>query len=317
MKVPWDIFWESEAVDGQGRPARRQARRALACRCSATRCTRARSPTSTPRIPAIIAKAGAATSRSSPTSATSRSTITDYQTLPEGKTWLHHSWSGDLLAAALYYLPQGHEAGGALVLGPRRGTASCRTTTSGSRRRPRSPLLAHAFLNFMLDEKNAYDNFVQFNGYMPPQNTIDGDSLVKEGLIPKTLAAAVILRPDQFANNQELLALSVEGEHALAAGLVEVQGRLVESRGTLDLARARLPGVVWLSVFFLVALYAVLCVALGNQNTLNEPSRSGTRSTGTSATCSRRCATSGAAGRSSRSSCARSPTSRSRWRSRS
>ena len=31
------------------------------------------------------------------------------------------------------------------------------------------------------------------------------------------------------------------------------------------------PGVVWLSVFFLVAMYAVLCVALGNQNTLNQP----------------------------------------------
>jgi spermidine/putrescine transport system permease protein len=31
------------------------------------------------------------------------------------------------------------------------------------------------------------------------------------------------------------------------------------------------PGVAWLSVFFLVALYAVLCVALGNQNTLNQP----------------------------------------------
>ncbi len=32
-----------------------------------------------------------------------------------------------------------------------------------------------------------------------------------------------------------------------------------------------LPGVVWLSLFFLVAFYAVLCVAFGNQNTLNEP----------------------------------------------
>jgi ABC-type spermidine/putrescine transport system permease subunit I len=31
------------------------------------------------------------------------------------------------------------------------------------------------------------------------------------------------------------------------------------------------PGVVWLSVFFLVAMYTVLCVALGNQNTLNQP----------------------------------------------
>jgi spermidine/putrescine transport system permease protein len=32
-----------------------------------------------------------------------------------------------------------------------------------------------------------------------------------------------------------------------------------------------LPGVAWLSVFFLVALYAVLSVALGNQDTLAQP----------------------------------------------
>jgi hypothetical protein len=62
----------------------------------------------------------------------------------------------------------------------------------------------------MLDRKNAYDNFVQFNGYTPPQKTIDGESLVKQGLIPESIAGAV-LRPDQFANNQELLALSVDG----------------------------------------------------------------------------------------------------------
>jgi ABC-type spermidine/putrescine transport system permease subunit I len=32
-----------------------------------------------------------------------------------------------------------------------------------------------------------------------------------------------------------------------------------------------LPGVAWLTVFFLVAFYAVVCVAFGNQNTLSEP----------------------------------------------
>jgi ABC-type spermidine/putrescine transport system permease subunit I len=32
-----------------------------------------------------------------------------------------------------------------------------------------------------------------------------------------------------------------------------------------------LPGVAWLSLFFLVSFYAVICVAFGNQNTLNEP----------------------------------------------
>jgi len=43
----------------------------------------------------------------------------------------------------------------------------------------------------------------------------------------------------------------------------------VESRWIWRVLAA--PGVVWLSVFFLVAMYTVLCVALGNQDTLNQP----------------------------------------------
>ena len=72
-------------------------------------------------------------------------------------------------------------------------------------------MLAHHFLNFLLDERNAYDNFVQFNGYTPPQNAIDAETLIKRGVIPRSLTEAVV-RPDQFAANQELLQLSVQGE---------------------------------------------------------------------------------------------------------
>ena len=43
----------------------------------------------------------------------------------------------------------------------------------------------------------------------------------------------------------------------------------MESRWTWRILA--LPGVAWLSLFFLVSFYAVLCVAFGNQNTLNEP----------------------------------------------
>ena len=75
----------------------------------------------------------------------------------------------------------------------------------------KSPALAHEFINFFLDEKNAYDNFVNFTGYTPPQKNIDADSLIKQGLIPKSLTQAVV-RPDQFAANQELLQLSVQGQ---------------------------------------------------------------------------------------------------------
>jgi hypothetical protein len=63
----------------------------------------------------------------------------------------------------------------------------------------------------MLDEKNAYNNFVNFNGYTPPQKGIDAETVLKQGLIPKSLEQA-ILRPDQFAANQELLQLSVTGQ---------------------------------------------------------------------------------------------------------
>jgi spermidine/putrescine-binding protein len=72
-------------------------------------------------------------------------------------------------------------------------------------------VLAHQFLNFFLDEKNAYDNFINFTGYTPPQKTIDAQRLIKQGVIPKTLEQAVV-RPDQFSANQELLQLSVIGQ---------------------------------------------------------------------------------------------------------
>jgi len=47
------------------------------------------------------------------------------------------------------------------------------------------------------------------------------------------------------------------------------EAALVGSRWTWRLLA--LPGVVWLSVFFLLAFYAVVAVAFGNQNTLSEP----------------------------------------------
>jgi spermidine/putrescine-binding protein len=78
-------------------------------------------------------------------------------------------------------------------------------------RAAKNPVLAHHFLDFMLEERNAYDNFVNFAGYTPPQNAIDAAVLIKRGLIPRSLARAVV-RPDQFAANQELLQLSIDGE---------------------------------------------------------------------------------------------------------
>ena len=71
--------------------------------------------------------------------------------------------------------------------------------------------LAHRFIDFMSGEKIAYENMVDYVGATPPQNAITAESLIKSGLIPESLTRAVV-RPEQFAFNQELLQLSVEGE---------------------------------------------------------------------------------------------------------
>ena len=207
MKVPWDIFWESSEWKGKvgllddERDALAMPMQRDAMRTGAT-------PDLNTDDAAIIAKAGRDLQQLT-SICNIKVTITDYQTLPEAKSWLHHSWSGDLLSAALYYLPKGTKPEVLSFWGPDKNGV-VQNDLIWILRKSSKPVLAHAFLNFMLDEKNAYDNFVQFNGYSPPQNNIDGSSLVKQGLIPKTLAPAV-LRPDQFANNQELLALSVAG----------------------------------------------------------------------------------------------------------
>ena len=158
-------------------------------------------------------------------------------------------------------------------------------------RTAKNPALAHRFINYMLDAKVAYDNMVNFVGYTPPQNSITAESLIKSGLIPKSLTAAVI-RPDQFAFNQQLLQLTVEGAALLGRGLVEVQGRLSDELA-LDLAAARAPGRR------LADRLLPARVLRRHRGRLRQPEhalgagrRSGTRSTGTSATCSPRCRTS-------------------------
>jgi len=208
MDVPWDIFWHSQAYrgrvgllddkrDGLSVPMQRDAMHAGV------------RPDLNTEDPAIVKKAGVDLEQLTGI-CNIKVTITDYQTLPEAKTWLHHSWSGDVVGAAIYYMPKGVKPDVLSYWAPdKNGVVQNDFLCIG--RRSKSPALAHAFLNYLLDEKNAYDNFVQQNGYIPPQKQIDAELLIKQGLIPKTLTGAVT-RPDQFAFNQELLQLSVQGE---------------------------------------------------------------------------------------------------------
>jgi spermidine/putrescine transport system substrate-binding protein len=119
-----------------------------------------------------------------------------YQTVPEDKAWLNQAWSGDMLAGYFYYLPD-KETGKLLRFwnpgygnGPIGNDMWCICSTT------KKPVLAHLFLNYMLDNGVAYKNFVDFNGYQPPLNEIQSESLIKKGVIPETLGSSVLSEHD-------------------------------------------------------------------------------------------------------------------------
>ncbi len=123
--------------------------------------------------------------------------ITSYQTLPQGNSWLNHTWSGQMLSAVFAFLPKGTDPSVLQYWAAPKGKgpiqndmwAVCSTTTK--------PVLAHLFLNFLLDQDNAYNNFVNFTGYQPPQNSITAESLIAKNVIPPNLRTAII-SPDDF-----------------------------------------------------------------------------------------------------------------------
>ncbi len=208
MDVPWDIFWHSQPYRGKV-GLLDDKRDALSMPMQRSAMHSGLRPDLNTEDPTIIAAAGDDLAKLNGV-CNIKVTITDFQTLPEGKTVLHHAWSGDLLAGAFYYMPKGVSPDVLSFWGPdQNGVVQNDLLIVG--RSAKNPVLAHEFINFFLDERNAYNNFVNYNGYVPPQKNIDADLLVKRGLIPKSLVSAVV-RPDQFAANQELLQLSIDGE---------------------------------------------------------------------------------------------------------
>jgi spermidine/putrescine transport system substrate-binding protein len=57
------------------------------------------------------------------------------------------------------------------------------------------PVLAHMFINYLLDEKVAIKNF-SWLGYQPPLNGATADELVAQGLVPENVVSAVVTEED-------------------------------------------------------------------------------------------------------------------------
>jgi spermidine/putrescine transport system substrate-binding protein len=135
--------------------------------------------------------------------------IADYETVPAGRVLLHHAWSGDMIAGVISYLPKGtkpdvlsywYQPQGGPIFNDIITVAASAT----------KPVIAHRFLNYMLDDKVAYENFTGYVGYQPPLNSIDTDKLFDEGILPRTLSRAVVTR-EAYANGNAYLTLSAKG----------------------------------------------------------------------------------------------------------
>ena len=148
-----------------------------------------------------------------------------YSGMPEGKFGVHHSWSGDVVGAQ-YYFPQGGDPSVLRFLWPPKSSASSAggyvsNDSLAVTANAENPVLAHMFIDYLLDEDVAIKNF-SWLGYQPPQNGLDPDRLIDEEYVPSNLASAIIQKED-FSMGQVPVQLAPDVEALWLDAWSEVQ----------------------------------------------------------------------------------------------
>lgn len=119
----------------------------------------------------------------------------DYTNVPEGKAWVHQMWSGSAIGAQ-WYLPEGTGLDALGYWFPSDGRGIIGSDMVAIPKNAQHPVLAHHFLNYLLDEKHGYDNFVNYTGYQPPLTALDPDRLVADEVVPPNLRTAIVRESD-------------------------------------------------------------------------------------------------------------------------
>ena len=122
-----------------------------------------------------------------------------YSRLPEGNLGLVQAWSGDLLLA-IQYAPNDEDVSVLRYAWPPKTTQNkvggmiandCMSVLANAEH----PVLAHEFINYVLDADVAREN-MGWLGYQPPQKSLDPKTFVKDGLVPESLSSAVVEQKD-------------------------------------------------------------------------------------------------------------------------
>jgi spermidine/putrescine transport system substrate-binding protein len=133
----------------------------------------------------------------------------EYQHLADGSLWLHQAWSGDM-ASTPSYAPQGTKASAFAYWWPSDGRGPINNDTLSVLRGAKNPVLAHLFLNHVLDIDEAFKNFTYLY-YQQPLSAMTPEAVVKQGLVAPNLDTTII-RESQFKNGLVQGPLSTTGE---------------------------------------------------------------------------------------------------------
>jgi spermidine/putrescine transport system substrate-binding protein len=204
MDQPWDAFWSPEAEKYRGKVAilddSREGPGMALMRRGVTNLNT--------EDPDLLAQAGEDLKDLSRRVGVKVS-IADYETVPAGRVLLHQGWSGDMIAGVISYMPKGvkpdvlsywyQQQGGPIF-------NDCICVAAKATK----PVIAHRFLNYILDNKVSYENFTGYVGYQTPLTAIDSQKLFEDEIVPKTLDQAVVTR-EAYANGNAYLTLSAKG----------------------------------------------------------------------------------------------------------
>jgi spermidine/putrescine transport system substrate-binding protein len=133
----------------------------------------------------------------------------EYQHLADGSLWLHQAWSGDMSSVPAY-VSKGTKPSVFRYWWPTDGRGPINNDTFAILKGAKNPVLAHLFLNHLLDTKQVFNNFT-FLYYQQPINAMTPEALVKQGLIVPNLRSTII-REAQFRNGLVQGPLSQQGE---------------------------------------------------------------------------------------------------------
>lgn len=125
-----------------------------------------------------------------------------YSRLPEGIFSAHQAWSGDIIGAPFYF-PEGGDPSVLRFWYPNGEVGAVGIDTIAIPRTAKNPVLAHHFMNYLLDNDHARKNF-SWLGYQPPITALEAGSLVEEGLVLPNLEPAIVTEADLKAGVRQL-----------------------------------------------------------------------------------------------------------------